>query len=96
MTTCEIPTRKKWFILVCAVSYKLGAILSNLPHAVTSISKKYAKAIISRETALDMFNDFSGSVDEGKQETWAHQEKLAMILRGDHLKIYDVVAETGL
>ena len=43
-----------------------------------------------------MFNDFNGSVDEGKQETWAQQEKLAMILRGDHLKIYDVVAEKGL
>jgi len=63
---------------------------------VTSISKKYAKAIISREKALDMFNDFNGSVDEGKQETWAQQEKLAMILRGDHLKIYDVVAEKGM
>jgi hypothetical protein len=62
---------------------------------VKSISRKYKRAISSREESHNILKDLSACVEEEKRKIWEGDERKAMSSRGDHLKIYDVVLDTG-
>jgi hypothetical protein len=53
------------------------------------------KAVKAEEESLQVFEALNNGVDMQTRQNWTHQEKLAMELRGDHLKIYSVNWEDG-
>jgi hypothetical protein len=62
---------------------------------VKSLAAKYKAAIEGIEYTKEAFDDLNDAIKPDLRESWMSSEKMALELRGEHLKIYDVQIEKG-
>jgi hypothetical protein len=65
-------------------------------HAVSSLLKRYSKAVNGIQELKEAFDELSETVDENLLEKWKQDEARAMDSRGEHLRIFDVKMEKGI
>jgi hypothetical protein len=58
--------------------------------AVKSLVKKFLRAVKDEKDSKLVFDQLDSALDQSTREKWSEQEDLAITLRGDYLKIYEV------
>jgi hypothetical protein len=76
---------------VCCNKHIDGPLYSNI-FPVKSLIKKHIRAIKDEKESQLVFQELDSSLDHSTRQQWSQEEDLAITLRGDYLKIYQVRA----
>ena len=66
-----------------------------LLNLVSTLCKKYERAIISVKETSEAYLELSAALDSNLVQTWEREERIAQVDRGESLWIYDIQLAQG-